>query len=400
MARKKTSPRAGLRGEALDVLMTLLRVDNPSGREGKIARTVRALLRDAGVPARHIRFDDANRRIPGGGEVGNLVVRLPGAGSLAKAPRRLFAAHLDSVPLALGVRPVLRGNRIRPAGKTALGADDRAGVSALVTALRRLWRSGREHPPVTFLFTVQEEGGLRGAHYCRTAGLGRPALGFSYDSSDPGMLVIGAPSSDVFTIRVRGRAAHAGVHPEDGVSATAIFASAAWELVRKGWFGRVRKGQRTGVANIGTVSGAGATNIVTELVEARGEARSHDERFLARIVDEYRRTFERAARNVRSVSGRTGKIEFRKERVYAAFRLAERAPVVREAVRALAVCGIRRPEMNIQFGGLDANWLNAHGIPTVTLGCGQHGMHSLEEYLDVREFLLGCRVAGELAAGG
>jgi len=394
---RRRDSAGGLRREALGVLMELLRVENRSRREGGSARAVRSLLRDAGVPARLGSSDEANLRIPGGGEVGNLVVRLPGT---LKAPRRLLAAHLDSVPLAAETRPVLKGNRVRPAGKTALGADDRAGVAVLVTTLRRLWRFGREHPPLTFLFTVQEEIGLCGARYLMLPGSDRPAMGFSWDSSDPRRRGGGAPSSEVFTIRVRGRAAHAGVHPEQGVSAAVIFSLATAELVRGGWFGEIRKGLREGTANIGTVCGEGASNIVMELVEARGEARSHDERFLSRIVGTYRKTFERAAKRVRNVSGAAGRIEFERERVYGAFRLSPASPVVREAVRALAACGIRRPEMKVQLGGLDANWLNARGIPTVTLGCGQHGMHSTDEYLDVREFLTGCRIAEEVTGSG
>jgi tripeptide aminopeptidase len=48
-------------------------------------------------------------------------------------------------------------------------------------------------------------------------------------------------------------------------------------------------------------------------------------------------------------------------------------------------------------GGLDANWLVRHGIPTVTFGAGQHEIHTVDEYVNLDEFLEACRLALALA---
>src|SRR6185295_17692377 len=160
-----------------------------------------------------------------------------------------------TVPLARDAEPVVRGERIVPGGQTALGGDDRTGVAALLTAIEEIQRGGLRHPPLTFLFTVREESGLRGAAAALPSDLGDPELGFNFDGGLPQEVTVGATGSMRMEIEVRGVAAHAGVHPERGVSAVAIFAAAVNDLDRGGWLGLVKKGDKSGTSNIGVVTG-------------------------------------------------------------------------------------------------------------------------------------------------
>ncbi len=364
---------------ALDHLLDLLRIEGLSGREGKVAAAVRDKLLRAGCRPGWIRHDRAHHSIPHDYEIGNLIVRIPGT---RRGPRLLFSGHLDTVPLCRGASPVRRGRRLVPRGKTALGGDNRTACAALVSLAEVLLRSGAPRPPITLLFTVGEESGLWGARTVSPQALGRPALGFNIDGGEPARLVIGATSAERFEVAVHGRSSHAGVRPEEGISAVLIAARAIAEVSERGFFGLVQKGRQRGTSNVGIVRG--------------GEARSHDPGFLRQIVGAYAKAFDGAARSVTSASGRRGRAELKSARDYDAFRLNETAPPVRAAKAAAARLGLA-PLCVISNGGLDANYLNHKGIETVTLGAGQHNPHTVDEYVDLDEFATGCRLLIELA---
>jgi len=379
---------------ALAHLMDLLAVEGTSGREGKVAAAIRSKLLAAGCRRSWIAHDDAHRRITGDFQVGNLIVRLPGS---ERGPRRLFLAHMDTVPLCRGAVAVRKSNRVASAGRTALGGDDRAGCACLVAMIETLLKRDLPRPPLTVLFTVGEEVGLQGARRVRMADLGRPKLGFNVDGGDPRGFVVGAVGAERWEVEVRGRSSHAGVHPERGISATLIASRAIADVAARGYFGRIVKGRRRGTSNVGRFHGGEANNQVTDLVRVTGESRSHDPLFLSAITTTYRRAFERAANRARDDRGRTGRVRFTARRDYAAFRLDPGAPVVAEARSAARAVG-RRATLLVVDGGLDANWLNARGLPTVTFGAGQHNAHTVDEFVNVREYLDGCRLAVTLAA--
>jgi len=189
------------------------------------------------------------------------------------------------------------------------------------------------------------------------------------------------------------------VAPEQGVSAIAIAALAIAALVEAGWHGLVEKGGKRGTSNVGVIQAGQATNVVAEAARLRAEARSHDPAFRGRIVKAIERAFTAAAKRVKSRTGRTGKVSFASRVDYEAFRLADDEPSVvaaREALRALGI----DPRNDISNGGLDANWMAANGIPTVTLGCGQMNIHTTAEQLDLAVYEQACRAALILATGG
>ncbi len=384
---------------ALARLMHFLSVEGITGQEQAIGKTVADALAEAGVPRKAMRFDDAHKRIPLPTQTGNLIVTLPGT---APGDRRLFMTHLDTVPLCAGAKPVHRGNRIVAAGATALGGDNRTGCAVLVTLAATLLKSGLPHPPLTLLFTVREESGLWGARHVDVDGLGKLALAFNFDGRLASDITIGAVGADRWQVEITGRAAHAGVHPEQGVSATAVAALALAEVFRGGWFGKVRRDGKEGTSNVGSVAGrdgksAGeATNVVTDYVHIRGESRSHDAKFVSAITAAYRTAFRDAAGQVRDDRGRPAKVKFQAQRDYHPFRLKDSAPVVQAAQDAAKRAGFV-PTLRTSNGGLDANWMVRHGIPTVTLGAGQNMIHTTEEFVDVPEFLRGCRIALALA---
>jgi tripeptide aminopeptidase len=384
------------RERALGHLMDLLAIEGTSGKERAVAEAVRAKLLAAGCKPAWIRHDSAHRRIDASWEVGNLIVKVPGSRGRTREPRILFMGHLDTVPLCRGAVPIRRGGRIESKGETALGGDNRTAVGALVTMVETVIGRDLPHPPFTVLFTIGEEVGLEGSGAVRLEDLGGAVMGFNVDGGDPTKVTIGAIGADRWQIEIFGRSAHAGVHPEDGVSATLIAARAIAALAEGGWFGKIEKGKKLGTSNVGSIAGGEASNQVTDRVRVTGECRSHDARFLGRITAAYRQAFEKAARELRNASGIRGRIEFRTERDYEAFRLPKTSPPVGRALSAIRALGLE-PGYRIANGGLDANKLSARGIPTVTLGAGQYRPHTVDEYVEIDDYLTGAQLLTHLA---
>lgn len=380
------------RGASLQHLMDLLRVEGLSGRESKVATLVCKKLRAAGCQASWIKFDGVRRQLPGY-EIGNLIVKLPGT---RRAPRRLFMGHLDTVPLCRGAEPVAKGNRITSKGETGLGADNRTACAALVSLAETLLKKKLPHPPITLLFTVGEEVGLHGAKHVSLRNLGNPAMGFNIDSGPADEVVIAATGAHRLYIDVYGRSAHAGMHPEHGISAMLIASRAIAYISERGYFGKIAKGGKKGTSNVGAIEGGEATNQITDHVRLRAETRSHNLSFLKEITGVYRDSFTRAAKSVKNHKGQCGKVQIRIEEDYGPFKLKRTDAVVAETVAAVKQLGLK-PKLVTVDGGLDANPMNVKGLPTVTLGAGQHGAHTVDEYVDIKEYLQGTELLVRLA---
>ncbi len=390
------------REAAVERLLQFLRVEGVTGEEEAIGKEIVAALKEIGVAQRAIRFDQANKQIPFPTQTGNLIVELPGRGKLRKAPRLLFMTHMDTVPLCAGAKPKLKGRRIVNEAKTALGGDNRAGCAVLVTLVAQLAASKMDHPPITLVFTVREESGLWGARFIDQSKLGGAKSAFNFDGRYAEGVTIGAVGADRWEVEITGRASHAGGAPERGISAMLIAAEALAAVHKDGYFGKVIKGRRKGTSNVGPVTGADggpagqATNVVTDFVRVKGESRSHDAKFFRSITTAYKKAFQDAAARITNSEGKIGKVKFTAHTDYHPFELKKTLPVVVRAVEGVKAAGLT-PEIRIANGGLDANWLSRHGIPTVTFGAGQVDPHTVDEWVDLDEFDKACRIAVTLA---
>lgn len=379
---------------ALDLVLDLMAIPGPSGHEAQAVEYVTRRLLEAGAPADAIQTDSAQRHTVLPGEVGNLCFKLPGN---LRGPRRLLMAHIDTVPLCVGSRPELHGGWVQSADPTTgLGADNRAGAAVVLNTALEIMRRRLPHPPLTFLWPIQEEVGIQGVQHLRLAMLGKPRLAFNWDGGPAEKLTIGATGAYRLKIDVRGVASHAGGAPELGVSAVTIAGLAIAELQREGWHGDIRKGTKRGTSNVGVIQGGLATNVVPPLVELRAEARSHDPAFRRRIVRQIERSFKKAASQVRSSVGVAGKIQMASRLDYEAYQLPADEPCLLAAEAAVRAVGLE-PLRAISNGGLDSNWMTARGIPTVSLGCGQQHAHTTNERLDVAAYESACRIALTLA---
>jgi tripeptide aminopeptidase len=374
---------------AMNHLMDLLAVPGPSGQEAKVVEAISNKLIAAGCKKAWIKTDDAHKRLGDGYEIGNLIAQLPG--TVKSAPRIMFSAHMDTVPLCKGAVPMIKGNRVVAKGNTGLGGDDRSGCAAIVTLAETILTNKIPHPPITFLFPIAEENGLHGSRMVRFPDLGNPAMGFNLDGQFPNEIVIGAMSAIRWEAEITGISTHAGLEPHKGISAGLIGSMAMAMVAEKGYFGKIIKGNRVGTSNLGSVSGGEANNQVMDTCIMTGECRSHNPVFLKQIVKVYTDCFQAAAKSVTNDAEKCGKVKFTTVSDYNAFKLKKSEPCVKIASKAVEQAG-EKPNPLVMDAGLDANNFNEKGLPTVTLGTGSHKFHQVEEYVDIKEYLLACEV--------
>ncbi len=309
----------------------------------------------------------------------------------------MFSAHLDTVPICEGCQPLREGDEVRSANPaTGIGADNRTGVSVLLTIIAELKRQMLSHPPLLFCWFVQEEIGLEGSRHLDPQDLSGIAWCCNFDGSSPEKITIGATGGERMEITVHGRASHAGVSPRDGISAIVIASRAIAWLHEGGWLGAIDQPQGKGTANVGVIRGGDATNVVTPEVTIRAEARSHDRAFRQVISDTIIAAFERSASVVKNQKQEAGRVTVSRHVDYDPFRIDETDPVVVAARAAIEAQG-REPQLKISDGGLDANWLYRHGVKAVTLGCGQREPHTVSERLNLPDYLTACAAALTMA---
>ena len=381
--------------EALQRFLEITAIPGRSGDEAAVAKAIENVLLKAGVSPDNIRYDGAETRATLKGNCGNLIVTLPGNGKAGngKGPRTLLSAHMDTVPICVGAKPVVDGDQVKSSVDTGLGADDRGGCTAILTAaIERLKRGDENFPPAVLGFFVQEEIGLHGARNLDVKLVGQVDRAFNFDGGTVEKITTGAIGGERMTIRLTGIPAHAGVAPEQGASAIVMASRAIADLDARGWLGKIEKDGREGTANVGVINGGDATNVITPEVNLRAEARSHDAEMRTAIVAEIRAAFEKAAADVKNDSGECGGCEFDSNVDYEAFRLADDHPSISTAETAIKAIG-REPYTEIANGGLDANWLFRHGIQAVTLGLGQRNIHTADERLDIADYLDACVLA-------
>jgi tripeptide aminopeptidase len=350
-------------GEVLPLFTELAAVPSPPGEERPVADAVTRYLRDLGLG---VDEDDAGGRI--GATAGNLLCRIPARGDGVPI---FLCAHLDTVPPNGPIQPVVDDGVVRNAADTILGADNKAAVAVMLEATRRLLNEGRPHAGVELLFTPKEEVGLLGAFAFDQTRL-EARIGYVYDQAAPiGEVVLGAPSAQAMRVRFHGRAAHSGMAPEEGRSAIAAAARAIADL-------RLGRVDEETTANVGVIEGGTAANIVPEWCTFRAEARSHDDRKLAELVQEMLDAFTFAAGVAEC------EVETEVERSYRGYRFRRDDPPVRLARAALERSGYE-PRFALSGGAADANVFNERGLACLNLANGMANIHTPDESIAVAD---------------
>jgi tripeptide aminopeptidase len=363
----------------------LCRIESPSGRERACAERVTAELRALGVK---VHEDEAASVV--GSDCGNLLAFVSadwpgGSDENARRGRSLMlCAHLDTVPLAAPVEPVLLEGSWENANDGILGADNKAAVAVMLALARHVRREGAP-VDLELLFTVGEEQALAGARAFDASRLNSD-FGFVFDHASPiGEVIVDSPTHYRIEASFHGAAAHAGIRPEDGRSA--ILAAA--RAIASTQLGRLDPGT---TVNVGTISGGTAMNVVAESCTLVAEARALDDQRAEAVVAEIVDRLHEAA----NLPDCDCDVDISVQRTFSGYSLPVTSRPVRVAEQALRACG-HEPVRISSGGGSDANALIAQGFATVNIANGTERAHepgervsatALEEMLDVAIALL------------
>jgi tripeptide aminopeptidase len=355
--------------------LELAAISSPSKREGTIARRLEAIVKGMGAS---VEVDGAGEKIEG--NTGNLLARFPG--NTPGAPPFLLSGHMDTVGPAEKIRPVVDGDVIRTDGTSVLGGDDKAGVVAILEAIRVLRERAIPHGDIEVVLTICEEYGLLGAKNFDTGRL-RARRGLVLDVDGVCELITRAPAANRMSFTVHGLPAHAGICPEQGMSAIQIAAEAVAAMK----LGRL---DAETTANLGIIQGGLATNIVPATVTVRGETRSLSVEKLEAQTAHMRACFDDAARrhSVR-VGDRSyrARVEAEVDRQYSRLDIRDDASIVRLVQAAAAATG-RSCRTRGTGGGSDANVFAERGLEVANLACGMREIHTVNEWVDVRDLVL------------
>lgn len=347
----------------VDEFLELIKINSPSKSEGELAKYLKNRLLDLGAKI----YEDSSA-VRTGSDTGNIIAVYPGS---IEKPTIMLAAHMDTVAQIEGMVPQIRDGVIYSDGKTILGADDKAGIAIILGVLSMLQEDRSIlHGQIEILFTVQEEVGLIGVKNLDYQF--QSQYGYVLDGDGlVGTIVNASPSHVTLDIVVEGKAAHSGLAPETGINAIVV-ASEAIASIPSG-----RLDEET-TSNFGIIRGGRGRNIVADRVEITAEVRSRNRGKLERETQKIISKFEEIT------AKHQAKLNVTKELAYEAFTIDPKHPAITNAIVVGKGLGI---EVNLEAtgGGLDANILNARGIPCVALGLGNGNAHTNEEYISMEE---------------
>ena len=350
-------------------LMELIKIDSPSGEEDAMDAEVSARLESMGLKVSHDTYN-------------NVIAKLPGEG-----PPIMLSAHLDTVEPGRGIKPIVDGGVVRSDGSTILGGDCKAGVAIVLEGLAAANESnGGGNRAIEVVFTRHEEGGLVGAHHLDFS-MVSATTGIVFDGEGPpNRIILSAPSQNVVTAQITGRAAHAGLEPEKGISALLIAADILGQLP----LGRI---DEETTANIGRLEGGLKRNIIPEQAFLDGEFRSRSNEKLADLERKFRGVFEEVASRYPEA-----KIDLDIVNTYQAYNIDAGSEAVAMISRALAGMGMK-PVLETTGGGSDANVFIEKGITAVQVGIGVRDFHTTWETAVIAEVFQGAQMCEAVIKG-
>ncbi len=361
------------RDRMVSEFIQLASIDSLTRKERAMADTLKSILTAMELD---VDEDDAGKKI--GGDAGNLICTVKGD---MDVPAVLLMAHMDTVVPGIGKKPRVEGDYIRSDGTTILGGDDVAGIESILETLRIIREQKLSHGDIQIAFTIAEEGGLNGSKNLDYSKI-YAKYGIVLDASGPiGAIAVKAPSQNLIDIVVEGKAAHAGIAPENGVSAISI----ASEAISGMALGRI---DYETTANIGVINGGSVTNIICDRVEIAAEARSRDPKKLADQNLHMLQCFEKAAAKW------GGKVRFDSRLAYPSFSIAEDSDIVGILRNAADEAGLEL-QLIETGGGSDTNIINGKGIEAIGMCIGMDKVHSTEEQILIDDLV---KSAGFLVA--
>lgn len=342
-----------------------VKIDSESFNEKEMAETLIKEMKELGMK---VQTDTAGESI--GSNANNVYGYLDGDLNIEPI---LFCAHMDTVKPGKGIKPIIKDEVIYSSGDTILAGDDKAGVSSILEAIRTIKDKNLSHGPIEVVFTILEEEGLygsKGVEYEKLAS----KKGFIVDSSkEVGAAITKAPAESQITVKIKGKSSHAGVEPENGISAIQVAADAISNM-------KLLRIDEETTANIGVITGGEATNVVCPYVEIKAEARSLNMDKLNAQIEHMKECFEKASEKFGA------EVDVQSELSYKNYVINEDDEILEIIKEACDKIGITFKSESTG-GGSDVNVFSSKGIKTVNLGTGMSKDHTTEEYIKIRDLV-------------
>lgn len=354
--RAELEPR---QAEIVDVLRQLVEIESPSDDQAGLARLADALetLFSALGPVERIQVD------------GRSHLRLTIDGAEPDAPHAVALCHFDTVwssgtlqriPFSVDANGVARGPGC---------FDMKGGITVLYFALQALRARGlKPRRRIEILFTCDEEVGSPTSRALIEQTARGAAVAYILESPLPGgTLKTARKGTGDYLVRVAGRAAHAGVEPQKGISATQELAHQILAL-------HALNDYAAGTTvNVGVVQGGTRPNVVAAEAEAHVDVRVQTLAEGDRIDAAIRGLRANLPGAVLEVDGGLNRPPM--ERSPAMVELFQRARQIAQAM------GVELDEGSTG-GGSDGNFTAALGVPTLDgLGPEGEGAHAAHEHV-------------------
>ncbi len=356
----------------IQLFLDLVKIEGLSGNEKNVASYIKDFLTKLGFEY----FEEDDAHLIDGGNQGNLICPVYGGGDF------VLVSHMDTARTTKGINPVIEDGKIKTDGKTILGADNRAGITAILYALQHALNEGKKIKPHTIVFTICEETSLSGSKNLKLNNQ-NIRKGFVFDSHlEPGYFIVASPGALFFNFIVKGKPAHSGIEPEKGINAIQAAANAISKIKQ----GRL---DDSTTLNIGKIKGGEAVNVIPAYVEIEGEIRSFELEKIQKYFNELTSIFK----DETSASG----CEFimNSSWDFKPYKISSESEVYRSIKEAIEKSNLL-PKESISFGGSDANSFNARGIECVNIGIGAKNPHSNDEYILIEHLMQASIIAYHL----
>lgn len=355
-----------------EIFLDVAAIEALSGHEKPVADYIRQFCARYDLK---VEEDDTHRQF--GGNSGNLICRVGGGGEIA------LLSHMDTARSTRDLKPRILSDRITSDGSTVLGVDNRAGIAVILYTLSRVFEEYTNPPEFTIAFTICEETTLIGSKHIDLTPV---KMAFIFDSAlRPGNFIRQSYGAQRFDVTVKGKAAHSGLAPENGINAIKAAAMAISNIS----VGRV---DEETTLNIATIHGGEALNVVPDSVKIEGEVRSLTPARVLETVSKVKSSFDDAALSTGSI------LDFSSNWEFEPYTIANDLPVYRRIFSAIELAGLS-PVEAISAGGSDANYLNAKNLPAINIGIGAQNPHANDEFILLEDLESTARIAWALVTG-
>ena len=349
-----------------NLFFELVQIDSPTGHEDAVATFIEKKLAEKGI---QYKIDS----------YGNVIAYVQGKSSFPI----LVTAHMDTVEPGRGISPFINNGVIKSSGETILGADNKAGVAAILEVV--LSFEDIPENSLEIVFTKSEEVGNLGAVNLDYSLL-KSKVGFSFDTGgEIGNVVVASPFYLRFDFNIVGKSAHAG-KPEEAINVLTIFS----EAMQKITLGKVSENT---LCNIGIVNSGDARNTIPGLLTLQGEIRSYIKSELEETYNRVKEVFEFAC------TSHNANLEHSFELENLGFSFSDQDNIVRFGQEILQACGIE-PHLIKATGCYDANVFYEKGIQVLNFSNGGYANHTVNEEITVKDlYATACFVEKILQVG-